>query len=71
VLPGIANFLLGHLPPDGPDAATVVQRCRPHGLFVRNAALMSARLGSHGVRIAVKDRSSNQRMLAILAAASS
>ena len=38
VLPGIANFLLCHLPPDGPAAATIVRRCRPHGVFLRRAA---------------------------------
>jgi histidinol-phosphate/aromatic aminotransferase/cobyric acid decarboxylase-like protein len=66
VLPGIANFLLCHLPPDGPDAATLVERCRPHGLFLRNAASMSPSLGTHTLRLAVKDAATNARMLAIL-----
>jgi histidinol-phosphate/aromatic aminotransferase/cobyric acid decarboxylase-like protein/GNAT superfamily N-acetyltransferase len=63
VLPGIANFLLCHLPPEAPDAATVVARAREHGLFIRDAALMSTRLGSRCVRIAVKDAPTNQRMI--------
>jgi histidinol-phosphate/aromatic aminotransferase/cobyric acid decarboxylase-like protein/GNAT superfamily N-acetyltransferase len=66
VLPGIANFLLCHLPASGPDAETVLQRARPHGLFVRNAATMSPRLGSRTLRLAVKDAATNQRMLEIL-----
>ncbi len=66
VLPGIANFLLCHLPPHGPDAETIVQRCRAHGLFLRNARAMSQHLGDRTVRIAVKDAATNQRMLAIL-----
>lgn len=66
VLPGIANFLLCHLPPHGPDAATVVVRCRAHSLFLRNAASMSPSLGMHTLRIAVKDALTQTRLLAIL-----
>src|SRR6266540_1146026 len=66
VLPGIANFLLCHLPDDGPDAATLVRRCRERDLFVRDAALMGADIGGRTVRIAVKDRETNGRMLRIL-----
>ena len=66
VLPGIANFLLCHLPPDGPDAATVVERCRTHGLFLRNAASMSPSLGTHTIRLAVKDAPTQTRLLAVL-----
>src|ERR1019366_5547623 len=40
VRPGIANFLLCQLPESSPTAETVVQRCREHGLFLRNAAQM-------------------------------
>lgn len=66
VLPGIANFLLCHLPETGPDAATVVLRCRQHGLFLRDATVMGSRLGRHALRIAVKDATTNQRMVAII-----
>jgi len=66
VLPGIANFLLCHLPAGGPGAAEVVALCRAQGLFVRDAATMSRSLGTHTVRLAVKDAATNARMLAIL-----
>jgi len=66
VLPGIANFLLCHLPPAGPDAETLVQRCRAHGVFLRNAATMSASLGSHIIRLAVKDPATNARLVALV-----
>ena len=66
VLPGIANFLLCHLPPTGPDAATLVTRARTHGLYLRNAATMSPTLGTHTLRIAVKDAATHTRLLAIL-----
>jgi histidinol-phosphate/aromatic aminotransferase/cobyric acid decarboxylase-like protein len=66
VLPGIANFLLCHLPENGPDAATVVKRCRARGLFVRDAGAMGRQLGKYAVRIAVKDAETNERMLRII-----
>jgi histidinol-phosphate/aromatic aminotransferase/cobyric acid decarboxylase-like protein/GNAT superfamily N-acetyltransferase len=69
VLPGVANFVLGHLPPDGPTASAVVARCRRHGLFVRDAAAMGSQLGPRALRIAVKDAATNERMLEILAEA--
>lgn len=67
VLPGIANFLLCDLPPDGPEAEAVVRACRERGLFLRNAALMGTRLGLRTLRLAVKDAATNARMIAILA----
>ena len=66
VLPGIANFLLCHLPAEGPAAASVTAACRRRGLFVRDAALMGTRLGTHTLRIAVKDAATNRQMLEIL-----
>jgi histidinol-phosphate/aromatic aminotransferase/cobyric acid decarboxylase-like protein/GNAT superfamily N-acetyltransferase len=66
IVPGMANFLMFHLPPDGPTTATVAQYCREHGLFVRDIANMGAGLGPHAMRIAVKDAPTNQRMIAVL-----
>jgi histidinol-phosphate/aromatic aminotransferase/cobyric acid decarboxylase-like protein/GNAT superfamily N-acetyltransferase len=69
IIPGIANFILGHLAPDGPNAATAAKRCRARGLFLRDAAAMGSQLGSHALRIAVKDEGTNRRMLEIIAEA--
>ncbi|HEY4301672.1 MAG TPA: histidinol-phosphate transaminase [Candidatus Didemnitutus sp.] len=66
VLPGIANFLLCHVPSIGPDAAAIVARAARKNLFLRNASTMGARLGSHAVRLAVKDAATNRRMVEIL-----
>jgi len=66
ILPGIANFLLCHLPADGPSAAFVTAACRRRDLFVRDAALMGTQLGTHALRIAVKDAATNRKMLEIL-----
>ena len=66
VLPGIANFVLCHLPASGPTAAEVASRCRKQLLFIRDAAAMGSRLGTRTVRMAVKDLQTNARMLEIL-----
>ncbi len=65
VLPGVANFLLCHLPADGPSAASVTAACRRRDLFVRDARLMGTQLGTRALRIAVKDPATNRRMVEI------
>lgn len=66
IVPGVTNFLLCHLPEDGPDAATVVAQCRERGLFLRDAATMGTQLGERTIRLAVKDAATNRRMVQIL-----
>jgi histidinol-phosphate/aromatic aminotransferase/cobyric acid decarboxylase-like protein len=66
VVPGCANFLLCHLPPAAPEAAAVAERARTRGLFVRDVASMGASLDARTLRIAVKDRRTNQAMVEIL-----
>ena len=67
VLPGIANFLLCHLPDSGPTAAALVTQCRAQGLFLRDVGAMGRSFGDHALRIAVKDATTNQRMVETLA----
>lgn len=64
---GVANFVLCHLPEDGLTGAEVVERCRDQQLFIRDPSTMGANLGKHAIRIAVKDRATQRRMIAILA----
>jgi histidinol-phosphate/aromatic aminotransferase/cobyric acid decarboxylase-like protein len=66
VIPGVANFLLCHLPTEGPTAAEVVTRARERGLFLRDAVRMGAQLGDYAIRIAVKDAETNRRAMAVL-----
>jgi len=63
VVPSKANFLLCHLPAEGPSAADIVARCREHGLFIRDTSNMGV---SHAVRIAVKDHPTIEQMAGIL-----
>ena len=65
IIPGIANFLLCHLPESGPSAEELVCACRRHGLFLRNAEMMGTRLGDRAIRVAAKDAPTNQRMVHI------
>jgi len=65
-IPSVANFVLCHLPPDGPSAAMVCEQSRQHGVFLRDAACMSRSLGQHALRIAVKDSETNSRVVDVL-----
>ena len=46
-----------------------MKRCREHGVFLRDASVMGTQLGTHALRIAVKDAEENEQMLAVLAVA--
>ena len=66
IVPGVANYLLCHLPADGPDAATLIARCRERNVFLRDAGATAPSLGSRSIRIAVKDKVTNQRMVEVI-----
>jgi histidinol-phosphate/aromatic aminotransferase/cobyric acid decarboxylase-like protein len=66
VIPGVANSILCHLPDDGPTSAEVVQRCRSHGLFLRDVSSMGQSIGTRALRITVKDAATNDRMIQVL-----
>jgi histidinol-phosphate/aromatic aminotransferase/cobyric acid decarboxylase-like protein len=66
VIPGVANFLLCHIPPAGPDAGGLIHRCQLEGLFLRDVRSMGSNFGSHVFRIAVKDAAANERAVEIL-----
>jgi histidinol-phosphate/aromatic aminotransferase/cobyric acid decarboxylase-like protein len=66
-LPGVTNFVLCHLPTEGPDAESVVRNCRKRDIFLRNPATMGTRMGAHAIRVAVKDAVTNQKMVQVIA----
>lgn len=66
---GNANFLLCHLDARGATAATVIERCRREGVFLRDISSMGTNLGAHELRIAVKDALSNAAIVEALARA--
>jgi histidinol-phosphate/aromatic aminotransferase/cobyric acid decarboxylase-like protein len=64
--PSVTNCLLCTLPPNAPDADEVVNSARRHNLFIRTGAGIHPSLGSHTIRIAVKNKSMNDRTVAVL-----
>jgi histidinol-phosphate/aromatic aminotransferase/cobyric acid decarboxylase-like protein len=66
VIDGMANFLLFYLPPDVGAVPAFIAGCRLKGLFMRDVSNMGAMLGKGALRIAVKDASTNERMMAII-----
>jgi histidinol-phosphate/aromatic aminotransferase/cobyric acid decarboxylase-like protein len=64
---GVINAVICLLPSECPNAASVSLSCRERGLFVRDCRPTCPSLGSHALRIAVKDAATNARMTKILA----
>jgi histidinol-phosphate/aromatic aminotransferase/cobyric acid decarboxylase-like protein len=68
VVPGVANFLLCHMPDHFPTAAEICNRCREKGVFLRDAGTISRSLGDRALRIAVKNKTQNDTIVNTLAA---
>lgn len=66
IVPGAANFVMFHLGPLLPSAATVLNEGRKCGVFLRNLSLMGGEVGPSALRIAVKDWQTNERMIGVL-----
>jgi len=66
IVPGIANFVMFHLPSKTVTTTHIVMECRKRGLFLRDVSGMGSTPGEYAIRIAVKDGEINQRMLKIL-----
>jgi histidinol-phosphate/aromatic aminotransferase/cobyric acid decarboxylase-like protein len=66
IVPGKANFVMFHLETEHPTAAAVVSELRKDEVFVRVVLLMGSEVGPRALRIAVKDRETNGRVLEAL-----
>ncbi|MGZ4963280.1 MAG: aminotransferase class I/II-fold pyridoxal phosphate-dependent enzyme [Limisphaerales bacterium] len=66
IIPGIANYLLCHLPDHAAIAADIVQRCREQNVYLRDASPMGTQLGDRALRIAVEDAATNAKIIAAL-----
>jgi histidinol-phosphate/aromatic aminotransferase/cobyric acid decarboxylase-like protein/GNAT superfamily N-acetyltransferase len=66
VLQSKANFVLCYLPENGPDAETVVSKCKEMGLYLRDVSNMGYNFNRHTIRIAIKDKETNEKMLKII-----
>lgn len=63
IIPGIANFVMFHLPTGCPNSSVVLESCRSHGVFLRDLSTV----GVDAIRVAVKDATTNERVLRSLA----
>lgn len=63
----VANFVLLTLPQGGLGAAQLVERCRRQGVFLRDLSPSSPAFEGRTVRIAVRDATSNARVVAAVA----
>jgi histidinol-phosphate/aromatic aminotransferase/cobyric acid decarboxylase-like protein len=66
VLQSKANFVLCYLPENGPTAETIVSECKERGLYLRDVSNMGKNFNKHTIRIAIKDKETNQKMLKII-----
>jgi histidinol-phosphate/aromatic aminotransferase/cobyric acid decarboxylase-like protein/GNAT superfamily N-acetyltransferase len=66
IVPGQANFVMFHLEPDQPPAATVLSEARRRGVFLRDASLMGSDVGPRALRLTVKDEEANKRIVATI-----
>ena len=67
VINGFANFLLCKIPDTGLTTTELMEKSRRRGLYIRNVATTSPRLGERMFRVAVKDQFTNDRIVSILA----
>lgn len=64
--PAVANFVLVDIGPTGPEAYRLTAEAAQRGLLLRDCSAFPG-LGPHYIRLAVKDRSANQKLLQVLA----
>jgi histidinol-phosphate/aromatic aminotransferase/cobyric acid decarboxylase-like protein len=63
VFPSVANFLLCKLPEGGKCAKDVVEACVLEGVYLRDVSSMGMSIGANYLRVAVKDKLDNERIL--------
>jgi histidinol-phosphate/aromatic aminotransferase/cobyric acid decarboxylase-like protein len=63
VFEGVINSALCRLPESAPTGAAVVRACRERGVFIRDCSSISSLLSPNWIRVAVKDASTNARVI--------
>ena len=61
------NFLISESKSKMGKISELVEKCRIRGLYIRNVAITSPRLGERMFRVAVKDKETNNTIVKILA----
>jgi len=68
VFPAVANYLLSRLPDGAPDAAQLAERSAKRGVLIRDCGNFAG-LDHRYLRLAVRSREENRRLLTVLAEA--
>jgi histidinol-phosphate/aromatic aminotransferase/cobyric acid decarboxylase-like protein len=63
VFSGVANFLLCKLPEGGKCVKDIVRTCVMKGVYIRNVSSMGTSIGANYLRIAVKNKLDNERIV--------
>ena len=63
VFSGVANFLLCKLPEGGKCSKDIVKTCVIKGVYIRNVSSMGTSIGANYLRIAVKNKLDNERIV--------
>lgn len=66
IYPSVANFFLIELLNDKIKAEEIVQILRKQNIYIRNTDSMSSQFGNKFLRIAVKNRDSNRKIVSEL-----
>lgn len=69
IIPGVANFIMFHLPNDFKSVSSIISECRKKGLYLRDVSGMGTSIGTNAMRMAVKDSATNKRMMEIFTTA--
>ncbi len=65
IVPGVANFLMFHVPREFKSVSLIIKECRKHGLYLRDISTMGSCI-DNAIRMAVKDSNTNKLMIQIL-----
>ena len=66
IVPGVANFIMFHIDTDKFSASAIVNECRKKKLYLRDISGMGKSFNNNAIRIAVKDKNENKKMIKII-----
>ena len=66
IIPGVANFLMFHFMDETLSASKIVNECKKKKLYLRDISGMGSSFNDNAIRIAVKDKKTNKKMIKIL-----
>ena len=65
IIPSISNFIMFHVSSDKFSASQIVNECKKKKLYLRELSGMGSCLKDNAIRMAVKDKETNSKMIKI------